>query len=278
MECSLLADRWAHTKDKKWFLTIAGTLFCQEWWLSSEHCCGWWKLVSSLRSGNDTTEHGIASQNHPCKSQKQFRVPVGPWELYYWIKGGTYWLSFAMKGNHQCCLQPSGPSGALLCTVLQMFRKEKDNTATQQHMVTHCCVWSWFGGTADTFSLSTLQSLPRPHHLPLVQLIKDQMWDQYYGTNEAVQEAIHCCLWFAKTEFYYNEIFKFLGQWQKCVESDGDFEYSAQFWMTWCFLIRTFTQLWNRFNHDFWYSPCKFTFRWLIILCNNWYWRILLTI
>jgi len=206
VECSLLADGPAH-KVKKWFLTIARTLLCQEWQLSSEHYCGWWKLVSSLWSRNETTEHGIASQNHPWKSQKQFPVPVEPWELSGCKGAHIGWvLPWRETINAACNLQVLQK---LCCALCYKCPGKRKIILLHKNTCLHTAVCG-----ADSEELLGCSPHPPysldqgPSNYHLFRFVKDKMWDQYCGTSEAVQEAICCCLWIPKTEFYYKEIFQ----------------------------------------------------------------------
>jgi len=41
--------------------------------------------------------------------------------------------------------------------------------------------------------------------------------------NEALQTAVHQCLWAAGMEFYHKGIFKLPEWWEKCVQRNGDY-------------------------------------------------------
>jgi histone-lysine N-methyltransferase SETMAR len=73
--------------------------------------------------------------------------------------------------------------------------------------------------------------LPHPPYSPdlvpsdyhLFGFGKNQMRGQYYEINKALQTAVRQCLRAAGTEFYHKGIFKFLQQWEKCVQRNGDY-------------------------------------------------------
>jgi len=60
---------------------------------------------------------------------------------------------------------------------------------------------------------------PSDYHL--FGFVKDQLRGRY-ETTEAIQKAVHQCLWMAGTEFYRRGIFKLPECWEKCVQRSGD--------------------------------------------------------
>ena len=73
--------------------------------------------------------------------------------------------------------------------------------------------------------------LPHPLYSPdlapssyhLFGFVKNQMRDQHYETNKALQTAVHQCLRAAGTEFCCKGIFKQPERWGKCVQRNGDY-------------------------------------------------------
>jgi len=62
---------------------------------------------------------------------------------------------------------------------------------------------------------------PSDYHL--FGFVKDQLRGQGYETTEAIQKAVHQCLWMAGTEFYRRGILKHPECWEKCVQRSGDY-------------------------------------------------------
>ena len=72
--------------------------------------------------------------------------------------------------------------------------------------------------------------LPRHPYIPdvapsdyhLFGFVKNQMRDQHYETNVALQTAVRQCLRAAGKEFYCKGIFKLPERWEKFVQRNGD--------------------------------------------------------
>ncbi|PNF42241.1 hypothetical protein B7P43_G05501, partial [Cryptotermes secundus] len=61
-----------------------------------------------------------------------------------------------------------------------------------------------------------------PFDYHVFRFVKDQLHGQRSETREAIQKAVHQCLWMDGTKFYRRGIFKLPERWEKCVQRSGD--------------------------------------------------------